>query len=204
MNLYEKVQKMRCELQDMKLKKSGENKFAGYKYYELGDILPPINKLMLADKCVGLVTFDSENARLTIVNCEAPEEMIVFTSPMASASLKGAHDIQNLGAVETYQRRYLYMTAFEIVENDFFDATQGMTTQPKPKKEKKMSEDMIAKLNEAVVAYSSLTGKLTKEVMAEIKNNTGKVPAQMDDADGERVLAYLHSASYKYIDELGA
>jgi len=47
MNIYEKLQIMRCELQDMKLKKSGKNKFAGYEYFELQDFIPEINKLML-------------------------------------------------------------------------------------------------------------------------------------------------------------
>ena len=204
MNIFEKIQKMRCELQDMKIKKSGENKFAGYKYYELGDILPPINKLMLANKCAAIVSFDNEYARLKVVNCEAPEETIEFTSPMASASLKGAHDIQNLGAVETYQRRYLYMTAFEVVESDFFDATQGKEVRKQESApQKKMSEAMSAKLNEAVMAYSSLTSKSTKEVMAEIKKEIGKAPAQMDDADGEAVLSYLHEVSDKYIESIG-
>ena len=204
MNIFEKIQKMRCELQDMKIKKSGENKFAGYKYYELGDILPPINKLMLANKCAAIVSFDNEYARLKVVNCEAPEETIEFTSPMASASLKGAHDIQNLGAVETYQRRYLYMTAFEVVESDFFDATQGKEVRKQePDSRKKMSEAMSSKLNEAVMAYSSLTSKSTKEVMAEIKKEIGKAPAQMDDADGEAVLSYLHEVSDEYIESIG-
>ena len=204
MNIFEKIQKMRCELQDMKIKKSGENKFAGYKYYELGDILPPINKLMLANKCAAIVSFDNEYARLKVVNCEAPEETIEFTSPMASASLKGAHDIQNLGAVETYQRRYLYMTAFEVVESDFFDATQGKEVgKQEPASRKKMSEAMSAKLNDAVMAYSSLTSKSTKEIMAEIKKEIGKAPAQMDDADGEAVLSYLHEVSDKYIESIG-
>ena len=204
MNIFEKIQKMRCELQDMKIKKSGENKFAGYKYYELGDILPPINKLMLANKCAAIVSFDNEYARLKVVNCEAPEETIEFTSPMASASLKGAHDIQNLGAVETYQRRYLYMTAFEVVESDFFDATQGKEVRKQePDPRKKMSEAMSAKLNDAVMAYSSLTSKSTKEVMAEIKKEIGKAPAQMDDEDGEAVLSYLHEVSDKYIESIG-
>ena len=204
MNIFEKIQKMRCELQDMKIKKSGENKFAGYKYYELGDILPPINKLMLANKCAAIVSFDNEYARLKVVNCEAPEETIEFTSPMASASLKGAHDIQNLGAVETYQRRYLYMTAFEVVESDFFDATQGKEVRKQePDSRKKMSEAMSSKLNDAVMAYSSLTSKSTKEIMAEIKKEIGKAPAQMDDADGEAVLSYLHEVSDEYIESIG-
>jgi hypothetical protein len=49
--------------------------------------------------------------------------VIVIASPMAGAELKGAHPIQNLGAVETYQRRYLWMTAMEIVEHDAIDSS---------------------------------------------------------------------------------
>lgn len=209
MNIYTKLQKMRVALQDMNIKKSGENKFAGYKYYELGDILPPINKLMLENGVTALVTFGNELAELTLVNAEKPEELITFCSPMATASLKGAHDIQNLGAVETYQRRYLYMAAFEIVESDFFDATQGKDTktEPKPKKEPKktlMSEDMSAKLNDAVKAYASLTGTTTKDVMQTIRKETGFNPATMTDANGEVVLNLLHGLSDKFIEELGA
>jgi hypothetical protein len=70
---------------------------------------------------------------------------IMFTSPMSSAALKGCHDVQNLGAVISYLRRYLWVNAFEIVEHDALDATTGavevakkpaVTTQvtPEPKK----------------------------------------------------------------------
>ena len=58
--------------------------------------------------------------------------MIVITSPMAEANLKGTHPIQNLGAVETYQRRYLWMTAMEIVEHDILDASEPNKEAPKP------------------------------------------------------------------------
>jgi hypothetical protein len=50
---------------------------------------------------------------------------VMFTSPMSSAALKGCHDVQNLGAVQTYLRRYLWTNAFEIVEHDALDATTG-------------------------------------------------------------------------------
>ena len=198
MNIYSKLQKMRVELQGMSIKKSGENKFAGYKYYELGDILPPINQLMLDNGVAGLVTFEAEAAKLRLVNCEKPEEVIEFASPMATATLKGAHDIQNLGAVETYQRRYLYMVAFEVAESDFFDATQGKD-QPKgqPNKpaqkaeQKKMSDDMAAKLNAEVMTYAKLAGKTAKAVMVDVQREIGKAPAQMDDDDGAKVLELL-------------
>ena len=75
---------------------------------------------------------------------------IMFTSPMSSAALKGCHDVQNLGAVQTYLRRYLWTNAFEIVEHDALDATMGASEPVKPapkkpepapvKKEEKTSE----------------------------------------------------------------
>ena len=37
MNIYEKLQKCRVDLQQMNIKKSGKNKFSGYMYFELGD-----------------------------------------------------------------------------------------------------------------------------------------------------------------------
>lgn len=207
MNIYTKLQKMRVDLQNMQIKKSGENKFVGYKYYELGDILPPINKLMLDNGVAAVVSFGNEYASLKLINCEKPEEEIEFTSPMATATLKGAHDVQNLGAVETYQRRYLYMTAFEVVESDFFDATQGKPQgYSKPQSEpraKTMSDDMGARLNDAIKAYSNLTGKKTKDIVSAITKETGKQPKNMSDEDGEAVLDLLSDWSTKFIEELG-
>jgi len=130
LNVYQKLQTARIALGEMKIKESGENKFAGYKYMELGDFLPQINKLCKEHGLCGLVSF-GDVATLTIVNTDKPEETIVFTSPMSSADLKGCHAVQNLGAVQSYLRRYLWVTAFEIVEHDALDSVQGKEEKPK-------------------------------------------------------------------------
>ena len=115
-NIYSKMQKARCEFQEKPLKKSGHNKFAGYHYFELGDFLPTINSLLEKYNLCSNISFDNEMATLTIVNAENTDEKLVFTSPMSNANLKGCHDVQNLGAVQTYLRRYLWVNAFEIVD----------------------------------------------------------------------------------------
>ena len=122
---------VRCDLLRRKLEKSGHNKFAGYKYFELGDFLPATMDLFYKHGICGVVSYDNEFARLCITDVE-DGTVIVITSPMATAALKGAHDIQNLGAVETYQRRYLWMTALELTENDPIDSTAGSEPPPKP------------------------------------------------------------------------
>jgi hypothetical protein len=131
MNVYEKLAEARVKLQSVKLTKTGHNKFAGYHYFELGDFLPTVQQIFRDLKLVGIVSYFQDKATLTIMDaeCDEPEYIdlhrIVIQSPMAGAALKGAHDIQNLGAVQTYLRRYLWVTAMEIVEHDQLDATLG-------------------------------------------------------------------------------
>jgi hypothetical protein len=50
------------------------------------------------------------------------EESIDFSCPAVSISMKGANEVQNMGAVLTYVRRYLFIMAFEIVECDIVDS----------------------------------------------------------------------------------
>ena len=127
MNIYKKLQKARMTLQNTALKKSGHNKFAGYQYFELGDFLPQIQAICDSLGLCGTVSFTPEMAYLTIYDTDSTESnnFVTFTSPMSSAALKGCHDVQNLGAVQTYLRRYLWVNAFEIVEHDALEPLTG-------------------------------------------------------------------------------
>jgi len=124
MGVYKKLAEARQALRSRTLKKSGHNKFAGYNYFELGDFLHPTLEIFDALGLIGIVSFTKEQAELCIVDIDGGGE-IVITSPFGSAALKGCHEVQNIGAVETYQRRYLWVTAMEIVEHDALDATTG-------------------------------------------------------------------------------
>lgn len=127
----------RVKLQATEMKKSGLNKFAGYSYFELGDFIPHIQTIFNDLGLCGVVSFDTTHATLCITDVEDGTQIVV-TSPMAEANLKGAHPIQNLGAVESYQRRYLWMTAMEIVEHDIIDsAPPAVEKPPEPKPEPK-------------------------------------------------------------------
>lgn len=120
--VHKKLMNARMALQSMSLKKSGHNKFAGYQYFELGDFLPQINEIFHSIGLCGVISYTKDYADLTITDVD-DGTCVVVTSPMVEANLKGAHAIQNLGAVETYQRRYLWMTAMEIVEHDALDSS---------------------------------------------------------------------------------
>lgn len=122
MSVHSKLMNARIRLQNTELKKTGHNKFAGYYYFDLGDFLPQVQEIFHQVGLCGYISFDTTIATLTIVDIEDNSQLTI-TSPMVEANLKGAHPIQNLGAVETYTRRYLWVSAMEIVEHDALDSS---------------------------------------------------------------------------------
>ena len=125
LNVYQKLQKARVELQKMNIKKSGENKYSGFKYFELKDFIPPLNEIFLNNGLSSNFSIYDGVANLFIINTDNPEDNILFTSPIAEAPLKGCTPIQSVGAVHTYTKRYLYLNALEIVEDDILDKEAG-------------------------------------------------------------------------------
>ena len=125
MNIFEKLNAARLYFQNSNVKKTGKNTYAGYTYYELSDILPVINKAAQEFGFCCVVSFGKEEATLSFIDNAKPDDRIVFSSPMSTAAQKGCQEVQNLGAVETYIRRYLYLCAFEIVESDALDAAMN-------------------------------------------------------------------------------
>ena len=168
-NVYGKLSKIRFELQNKKLKKSGHNKFAGFKYYELGDILPTINELSDKYGVVNIISYNREEAILEIIDIENSDSRITIKSPMSELTLKGAHPIQNLGAIETYQRRYLYLTAYEIVESDYLDAIQGKSTK---------------KLLQAIRNSAKIKNKSEKEIQENLEKKYNK---KLDKLNNEKI-----------------
>lgn len=140
MNVYSKLVQARLLLKQKGLKPTGVNAFSHYKYFELADFIPEITKIEAELGIVSIVSFGCDLAVLKMVNIDAPEELIEFYSPMSTATLKGCHEVQNLGAVETYIRRYLYNIAYEIVESDALDGQDNKTEKQKPEKVDKQDE----------------------------------------------------------------
>jgi len=130
MSVYKKLQLARIKLQSSELKKSGLNKFAGFQYFELGDFLPTVQTIFSEIGLSSSIKFNADMAELTIVDIDEPHNTskppsIIFTCPVVVPTMKGCNEIQALGAMMTYIRRYLYVNALEIVEHDAIDATSG-------------------------------------------------------------------------------
>lgn len=188
MNVYEKLVNCRVELQNKKLKKSGHNKFANFNYYELGDFIPAVNELFLKYKLYSNFSLDEEVGTLEIRNIEKIDEAIYFTTNIKEAEVRGVSAIQSLGATHTYIKRYLYLNALEIVENDALDKMSGSKQPTKNTVEKvvekstkvkitkgqkqvleSLKPEQLEALNEKYNGIDNLTVKQASELIAKLK-----------------------------------
>ena len=140
-NVYQKLLEARVLFMEEDVKKSGKNMKMSYKYFELQDIVPVALPIFQKVGLLPVTTFENDVATMTVINVDNPADYINFTSPMReidpiiSAKTGGevTNAIQRLGSVETYQRRYLYMIALDIVESDSIDGdTNDTPPAPKP------------------------------------------------------------------------
>ncbi len=178
MSVYKKLMQARIQLQQgKKLNKSGMNKFSGYSYFELGDFLPATMEIFNEIGLCGVISFAHDVATLTIADTESGQS-ITITSPMAEANLKGCHPIQNLGAVETYTRRYLWVTAMEIVEHDALDATTG-----KDEKKKIIHTPTQGAMDEIPADERQYLQELAIELIANVKEGKPRVAFERVEAE---------------------
>jgi len=194
MNVYQKLNLAREKFHQSEIKKSGHNKFAGYYYFELGDFVVPALKIFKEVGLTSVIRFESDIATMEIVNNEKPEDRIYILSPMSEASLKGCHPVQNLGAVQTYVRRYLWVAALEIVEHDALDSAE-------PVKEDKPAEKPVKneeKKEENVVAGKYVQPDPKHELFADSMIEWGDSCTSLSELTG------LWKANQKTIDELKA
>lgn len=160
-NLNQSIISIRVKLQNAKLKKSGKNKFAGFDYFELADFLPKLNELMLEESINDLFNIDGEKATLTLIKGDEKQTysmpFVLFDTPVnlkqdsktgEIREIKSMQDIQYLGALNTYYKRYLYLNAFGITDGDVIDAMDNQQEQKKTSK--KATPNQIKKVQELV------------------------------------------------------
>jgi hypothetical protein len=214
MSVHKKLMAARVKLQSIDMKKSGMNKFAGYSYFELGDFIPHVQTIFNELGLCGVVSFSTEYAQLCITDTE-DNSVIVVTSPMAEANLKGAHPIQNLGAVLSYQRRYLWMAALELVEGDAIDSAPPVEApkalpkptpveQPKPaQKPIKGKVDPIPPQHVEPAAWTIHIDAPNDELWTTMLVETTKLKISMaTDADQLKEMFQVNKALYGKLKEV--
>lgn len=178
MNVWSKLLLARKMFQEANVKKTGVNRHLEFKYFELQDIVPVATIIGYEVGLLFVTTFEADVAQMTVVNVHNPDEIILFRSPMKEIESiessrtggKLTNAIQNLGSAETYQRRYLYMAALDIVESDTFDADVGEPEAPNPEKPAKKTK-----------AKPPVTPEKRKEIKEEVVDSNGQAePLQIE------------------------
>lgn len=164
--LNESIIAIRVKLQETNLKKTGKNKFAGFEYFELSDFLPTLNKLMLEERINDRFYIKDNYAILELQKGEETNTytmpFVLFDTPLTYKKDKDGNfikdknseyvqvpsmqDIQYLGALNTYYKRYLYINAFGITDGEIIDRMDN-GVDSNITKEKTATEAQIALLN---------------------------------------------------------
>ena len=118
------------------LKKSGKNKFAGYEYFELQDILPTAHDVFNKVGLCGVFSIFDNVASLQVYETDTGAS-ISFQSPLVMAENAKGQAIQSMGSTHTYFRRYLWLMALELTEHDAVDSSDPGDKKPEPKPELK-------------------------------------------------------------------
>ena len=178
MSVYKKLMAARSQFHTLKLKKSGLNKFAGYEYFELADFLIPAMEVMAKNELCAFISFGKELATMKIVDT-TDNTSIEITSPMSSAALKGCHEVQNLGAVQSYLRRYLWVAAMEIVEHDALDSSKPI--EPGLKEVKKQG------------GLTGIGDDLPEETKEVLKDYAAQATEMVNAGEVEAAIAFLRA-----------
>lgn len=176
--IHQKIARIQKNLMGMKLPKSGENKFANFKYYELEDILPAIFKECYNQELFLEFSFSLDEAQLKVRNWNEPGESVITSVPMPEIVPlnRGMNIMQSEGSYITYLKRYLLTNLFLIMEKDVVDAIP----QNNSVSESVVASDPVQKVREYIHSKDSTleitplminqnrqkmvkTGKLTKE-----------------------------------------
>ncbi len=208
--LLKKINILRKEVKDT-LKKSGENSYAHFKYFQLDDFLPQIidkcaekqelfinfnidkEKVDLPKKVTSTIgestaTITEENfeyreyAYLTIIDLTSGVSK-VYKKETKEATVSGATAIQNLGAKSTYMKRYLYMDLLELAEDDQVDASDNRSNPTAPQANVAPTPKVETKKVE--------TKKTTTTEAAKPVETTPKGDELMSLADKEEITKFI-------------
>lgn len=179
MTLYEKIQAVKSDLISAKIKETGVKKggynkdgkpTSSYTYFELKDFIPPIVASCHKHKLCTLVNFSSTSASLRLIDSETNDEEVI-TIPLPKITIPGANELQAFGGAQTYARRYLYMAAFDITENDTVNQYDYNSTTDNSDEPKKCYCD---KCNEEFKPYVTKNGKVvtSEQMYNAIKKDT--------------------------------
>ena len=159
-----KLLEARIKFAQANVNKTGKGVIDGneYTFYTLNDIIPTKNNIFKELGMVDIITYNNQEAKLELFDTDDLKESITFTSPMPN-DLRSVNlnQMMAIGGCQTYQRRYLYVTALDISEPDHVENGREKaeteksdnsseektekTSKPAPKKQTKIKSTKATK-----------------------------------------------------------
>ena len=131
LELYKKLAEMQEILLATKINKSGKNTHTGARYYELEDLVPPVQLACKKVNCLTHFNFpydevlDGYKAELHLIDLDDGEKLIFQVPfPVLEKVNNGMNIMQSEGAYLTYLRRYLLLDTFQLIEKEVIDASE--------------------------------------------------------------------------------
>jgi len=163
--IHERMSLIKAELSKCDIPKSGHNTYAGFKYHELQDFMPFVNDLNSKHGVNALPKFLKKEGICVIklVNTNDSSDYYEIVIPYVDAQMlsKGGGPstvdaVQRLGSTITYNRRYLYMAAYDITESDSVDAVDNTTSNKKQAPTKKPTPKKKEVLNSSHKVWNNV------------------------------------------------
>lgn len=135
MCILKKIALVQRNLMSMDIPKSGYNKFAGFNYHELEDLLPPITRECFDQELILHFNFTEAKAILKVMNWNDPNDFVSYTVPMPpiTAMNKKMNIMQSEGSYITYLKKYLLVNAFLIMEKSSVEQIVPDESEDEPK-----------------------------------------------------------------------
>lgn len=179
MEIFKKLNDSRKLIKQSNLKKEGHNDYSNYDYYT-----PEQVDKLVHDACDSIGILDIFHLKknefgyygeLILLNIENPEDKIMFTQSTDIPVIKATNVAQQIGGAVTYTKRYMLMTAFDIVDNnlDFDASNKDNSSTPRPKEKLKVDAWMSASQFESAK-------DLSKEYLSAIINKYNGKPHYKD------------------------
>lgn len=177
LNIYKKLNKVRYELTQEKLTKSGKvfntNGSLKYEYFQLEDFLPHVTMLCHQNGITTKFRFTREKAFLDIIDNDDPKNKIPFDFPVEILSIPELNEMQNIGGTRTQVKRYLYFDAFEISDADTIEGL-GINKTPLDEGDIKIDKAAITVIKKLIEDTGINEAEFLKEMGAskveDIKN----------------------------------
>jgi hypothetical protein len=130
MEILKKMNEAIESIKSQNLKKKGKNKFTNADYYTPEQVselvIGACHKVKLFPKFDLVRNELGITGTLSVYDIESDETPVIFEMASDIPNIKAANISQQLGGAMTYTKRYLFMNAFDIADNNLdFDTTEN-------------------------------------------------------------------------------